>query len=453
MFLLSNLFIIRYVLMFLIAMLIAPFLSVADGTMNLKQSVTLALEHNRMLAAAQSRRDKADADADVATAKLLPRLDISTGASRTDSPLGAFGSKLLQSRITAADFAPAALNNPGYINNYQSRLGLSMPVFAGGALWAGRARARHHADAAALNYQFQQQQMMYQVTVAYVQVRQTHERQDAASKAVQAASKRWQDAMALNKRGMAIKSDVMDAHVHLLRSELDLEQANAAYADSIEAFARILGRDQPLAQPVLSEPVVHRPSQSLEQLLEGMYEHRADLQALQNEVKAAEAGKRQSKSGYLPQVSLMAAQEWNNERFGLKNRNNMIGATVSVNLFAGGGDRARVRAAESESLALEFQLMDKQQQISNEIRQAWRSLRTAEKRLASENEALTQTSESLRIKSLRYNQGLEKTSDVLDAQARMDASRVASIRAKYDVVVARAALLLAAGKLDEGVIE
>jgi len=122
-------------------------------------------------------------------------------------------------------------------------------------------------------------------------------------------------------------------------------------------------------------------------------------------------------------------------------------------LFAGGGDLARVRAAESESLALEFQLMDKQQQISNEIRQAWRSLRTAEKRLASENEALTQTSESLRIKSLRYNQGLEKTSDVLDAQARMDASRVASIRAKYDVVVARAALLLAAGKLDEGVIE
>ncbi len=445
--------IIRYVLMFMLALLIAPALSPADEVVSLKKSISLALEHNRMLAVAESRKDRADADADAATAALFPRIDIATGVVRTDSPLAYFGTRLQQGRITAADFNPAKLNQPGYINNYQSRLGLSMPIFSGGAYWAGRARARHHADASALAYQFEKQRLIYKTTVAYVYVRQTREQMDAGEKAVQAAKKRWQDAKALQQRGMAINSDVMDAHVHLLRSEVELDQARAAFADSVEALNLLLGRDHRLEMGSLAEPVVKNISQSLQDLLDGMYERRSDLLAMQSELKAAESARRQARSGYLPQVNLMAAQEWNNERFGLKNRNTMIGATVSMNLFAGGADRARVRAAESDKLSLELQLEDKQQQIGNEIRQAWRSLRTAEKRFESEHEALIQTSESLRIKSLRHRQGLEKTSDVLDAQVRMDASRVANIQAKYEVIIARVALLLAAGSLHEGVIE
>ncbi|MDX8407899.1 MAG: TolC family protein, partial [Mariprofundaceae bacterium] len=139
--------------------------------------------------------------------------------------------------------------------------------------------------------------------------------------------------------------------------------------------------------------------------------------------------------------------------FGLKNRNTTIGATVSMNLFAGGSDRARVRAAEAERIGLELQIEDKQQQIENEVRQAWRSLNTAEQRYRSETVALQQTSESLRIKALRHAQGLEKTSDLLDAQVRLDTSRVARIRARYDVMIAKAALLLAAGTLNEEVVQ
>jgi outer membrane protein TolC len=96
---------------------------------------------------------------------------------------------------------------------------------------------------------------------------------------------------------------------------------------------------------------------------------------------------------------------------------------------------------------------DKRQQIYNEVNQAWRSLNIAEVRLTSEAEALKQTSESLRIKSLRHRQGLEKTSDLLDAQARADASKVAHIRATYDFMIAKAALLLASGTLTEEVVQ
>jgi outer membrane protein TolC len=93
----------------------------------------------------------------------------------------------------------------------------------------------------------------------------------------------------------------------------------------------------------------------------------------------------------------MAAQEWNSETFGLNNSNAMVGVTVSMNLFSGGEDVAKVRAATSDRVALEFQLQDKRQQIRNEISQAFRNLQMAEQRFQSESEALKQTSESLRI--------------------------------------------------------
>jgi len=87
------------------------------------------------------------------------------------------------------------------------------------------------------------------------------------------------------------------------------------------------------------------------------------------------------------------------------------------------------------------------------VRRAWLMLDESKARDVSEAEALKQSEESLRIKSLRYAQGLSKTSDLLDAQVQVDSTRLSSIRARYDVTIAQAALQLAAGTLNEGVIQ
>jgi len=432
---------------------IMPAVSIATEVLSLKESIAFAIEHNRMLAASATKVDKAEAEVDGATGSLLPRVDVSTGWSRTDSPLNSFGTKLQQQRISAADFSPGILNNSAYINNYQSRLGLHLPIFSGGALWANRARAKHHALAMTQGFEFHKQQLIYQTIAVYVQSRQALAQMKATENAVNAAKKRWQDAKMLKKRGMAINSDVMDAYVHVLRSELALDENRNVYANSLESLRLIMGMDMSVELKALQEPDMRYFPESLDAILKDADDRRADLLSLQHELEAAKSAHTQSQSGYFPHVGLMAAQEWNSETFGLKNRNTTVGVTVSMNLSAGGTDQAHVRAAVSEKVALEFQVGDKRQQIGNEIRQAFRGLNTAEKRFQSETEALKQTSESLRIKSLRHGQGLEKTSDLLDAQVRADASEVSFIRAKYDLVIAKAALLLAAGRLDEGAIQ
>ena len=427
--------------------------ALAEEVSSLSSSVAYALQHNRSLAAAASQTEAAKAQVDAATGQLLPRLDVSTGVYRTNSPLNSFGSKLLQAQVSAADFAPDVLNNPEYINNYQSRLGLNLPLYNGGAAYAARNKAFANAEAASLNFEFHKQQLIYQTIVAYVQARQALAQVQAQEKAVQAAEQRLKDAKALKKRGMAINSDVMDANVYVLRAQLGLDNAKNQYQNSLEALRLILGMDASQTLGKLAEPNIQAVQASLDELLASALQHRADLLALVRQEEAAAASTAQAKSGYMPHVNLTAAREWNGDTFGFKNGNNSVGLTVSMNVFSGGSDSANVRAAEAARIALSLQQEDKRQQIQNEVRQAWRSLHLAKTKLTSEKQAYAQTTESLRIKALRHQQGLETTSDLLAAQVRANQAHVMLIRAQYDFIIAKAALLLAAGILNQEVIQ
>ncbi len=419
----------------------------------LSQSVAYALQHNRLLAADQSTIDQARAGQAIAGGQFFPRIDLSTGVLRSDAPGPFFGTRLNQQKIRAADFNPAFLNNPGYINNYQTRLNVRMPVYQGGALWAGKRQADFQTEAALQGHDAMRQQVIFQTIADYVQARASFAAIHAMQTAVHAAEKRYQDAQAMQKRGLLIQSDVMDARVHLLRSRLKLKQAKNGYAQAIDMLQRELGLDDASMLTPDADPLLAGNDWTLDQALELALAERSDLKAMQAAYQASQADLDLRRAAFLPRVDLVAGQEWNASTPALKNRNTMIGATVSMNLFAGGADSARVRASHAKAEALKLKIADLKQQIRNAVTQAWRRLDESRVRDASEQESLKQSKESLRIKSLRYKQGLTHTSDLLDAQLQVDSTRLSGIQARYDVTLARAALIRAVGVLNEGVIQ
>lgn len=427
--------------------------AMAGESMSLRESVDYALSHNRGLGVSAQSMEQADAGLSGATGQLLPKVDLSMGAVRTDSPGDYFGMKLNQRSITAADFNPAVMNNPGYINNYQSRVGVTVPVWQGGALWAGRSMASHKADASAFGHEHVRQQVIFQTISAYARVRQTKSQIAAMERAVRAAEKRYQDTQAMQKRGVLITSDVMDARVHLLRTSLKLEEARNGYAASRDILEQVMGLNGEFVLHTEDDPILKMPSLSLDEAIGQALANRTDLKALQAQKMAAESDVTRSRAAFLPHVNLVASQEWNSPTFGIKNRNSMVGAMVTMNIFSGGSDAARMRAAQAEEVALEYKVADLKKQVHNEVSHAWRQLNESRLRYESENQALKQSEESLRIKSLRFEQGLASTSDLLDAQVQADSARVFAIQARYDMTIAEAALLLAIGKLNEEVIQ
>jgi len=439
----------RYIIIFLVSI---PMVSQAGESLTLKESVLQSMEYNRQLLAASEGVEQAREAVNQVKGQRMPKVDLSTGWVYTNSPLQVFGNKLNQKSVTATDFLPNTLNHPAYQQNYQSRLGLSMPIFAGGGLLAAQAEAEAQLEATVLNFRFQKQQQMYRTIVVYIQARQHWEQLEVGKKSVEAAKKRWKDVEALKDRGMAIVSDAMLAHVYVLRQQLVVDEAANNYQGSLEQLAFLMGSKNLLKEPELSQPSVLMPKLSLDVLLSQATEKRLDLLAMQQKLESISFSRKQAYANNLPHVDLVASQDWNSASIGLKNASASIGIAVSINLFHGGSDHAKQRSVESSYQALQWQLTDKHQSIANEVRQAWRAWKLAQNRLQREQEALKQTQEALRILSLRHEQGLETTSSVLDAQVAMDMSQVARVRAQYDVILAKAALMLVAGILSEEAI-
>jgi len=425
----------------------------ADNSLSLQQTLAQMLQHNRQLKAGAEHVAAMQTQTDAAQAQALPKIDVSTAWNYSNDPLQVFGSKLSQQSVGTADFAPQTLNYPAYRQNYQTRLGLSLPLFTGGGLQAATSQAQAQAEASSLMFEFQKQQQMYQTIALFLQLRQLRDQQQMQKKSVQAAEKHWQDVKALQAKGMALMSDVMHAHVYVLQRQQRLAQADNQVLNAQDKLSLIMGNHQNLQHVNLLLPRIPVAMPSLTQLLQQALDTRLDLKAMQQQRNMALAHQKQLHSHDFPQVNLMAAQTWNSVNPNIQHGNSMVGITLSMNLFNGGGDDAEQRGAVRAISELDWNIQDQQQNIQQQIKQAYRAYTLAQQQSQRQQQAAKQTQEALRIQALRYQQGLETTSNLLDAQLASDQAELASIQAGYDVMLSKAALLFAAGLLHEGVIQ
>jgi outer membrane protein TolC len=422
------------------------------GSLSIKDTVIMALEGNRSLRIAEEQRDGIRATAEAATGRLLPRINASYGVSRTDSPINVFGSKLLQKRFTASDFTLSSLNNPGTINNYHTDISIIVPVYQGGALWAGKHAGDASAKSAEWQYMAQRQMTILHVIETFSLLRESQAERRATEQALVAARDHLAETQALKRRGLAITSDVMDARSHMLEAEVALESASHAVTSTQEKLQRLLGL--PPGAPLSTSGTIELalPDQSPDEWLEAAIRSQPELQAAKHRLDAARAHTDVARAPFRPAVNLQATEEWNSNTAMPKNANASIAAEVRLNLFSGGTDRARLHAARAVSTARELELEDIAQAIHNEVLSSWRRLQEAKNRLVASKQVLRQNMESLRIRKLREQQGLERSSDVLDAQSRADQARAKAIRARYALIIAKARLLASAGQLTPEVV-
>jgi len=443
-------------------MLIAPlaffsaslaFAGPEESGLSLQQAVSLALQNNRLLLAEDARLDEAIANSDQANGLLMPRLNAASGVSRSNSTMNSFAGKLLQQRVTAADFSPANLNNPSYLTNYHNRLTLEAPLYQGGRIWAAKDRADQTRQATRHEVLFARQQTIFAVVRAYTNVMRLQSRENAAQSATDAAESHLRQTTALLGRGIGIQSDILDAQAHLSDTRLALTQTRNARLRAMDELNRLLGQDHASGSGNLYQtPAININGIREDSDAASIIDTHPRITALQRRMDAARAAVSEASAGLRPNVGLVATQEWNSQTMAPKHPNTSIGAEVSINLFAGGSDLAARHAAQARYAHLQYQLQDEQQALRDALNDAWRQLHESVEAASARQDTLRQTAESLRIQKLRFEQGLEKSTDVLDAHTRNDRAVANDIDARFNLIVSRAALLLAAGRLSPEVL-
>lgn len=419
-------------------------------TVTLAQAAQVVLQNNPELAVSQARLRQAESGLQQAEGARLPKVNLSLTATRTNDALGAFGLKLGQERVTAADFVPATLNNPNDINNLNTRVELQAPLYTGGQIRARQDEARAYVKAAEEGESATRQRLLLETLKAYQGVHLARAYLQVARQSQTAATEHARVADSLYRQGMAVKSDRLSARVNVDNARLRVSEARRHEANALDQLKRIMGR--PLADEidVGEEALPQLPAGNDDDLRALAVSQHPALKALRGEMDAAGAALDAARGTLKPQVSLMARHDWNDRNLGLDAASYTVAGVLSWNAFDGGMKDAAVDRAQAARLEQAAKLRQAEDGIAFQVTEARRRALEAEERVAVREAAVQDAEEAQRLTQLRYQNGLTTQVDLFTVQAQLDRARAELAQARYDRSVARGEVLAAAGQLSPG---
>ena len=441
------------------AALVAPDARAADGAgapppaaaapLTLDEAVATALAGNQLIAAAGAQANAAAAAEAEAKSRRLPRVELQETYARTTNPVFVFMNLLGQASFGPGNFAVGPLNRPDPLGNFNTKLSVAQPLYAGGMIAAGAAAAADAREAAVAERERTRQRVVHQVVEAYSGAALAEAQLKVALEARETARAHVKLAEDLRAAGLVVDSDLLQAKVALAEVE---EFAARAEADLDLARAGLnVAMGRPQETPVeLPERIEERsaPDEPLPTLVAAALAGRRDLQAMQRRVAAAGEMVRVARAGSRPEVGLQAQYEMNKENApGRDGSNWSVFVSAKFTPFDGGAARARARRAEEERTAASKYDELLRQGAELEVRAAWNDLRVARRRLDLASASAEQARAALAIVEDRYKEGLTTIVELLGAQTSLTAARTREAAARRDVLLARSSLDLAVGRL------
>ena len=418
--------------------------------LGLSEAVKTALEKHPALRAAGHQAVAAMSGVEQARAGFFPRLDFSEGFLRSDNPVYAFGSLLNQGRFASGDFAVDKLNHPDPITNWRTNLSGSVPLFLGGRTVLGYQQAQLGQHAAEQGQLRAEQEVIFGVIRAYSAVLLSRDALATVQAAVRTAEANLAAAETRYEAGLVVASDALAARVRLARLREEAiaaaNQVRLSHAALNESMGLPLDQVQRVTGQLNLPPPVYEQLDGLEALART---NRPDYRQVDLETQRLEKDILRAKGALLPTMHLMGNYEINNERFASNGQDSWsVGVVLNLNLFNGGGDRARVVEAQANHQRAVAQRDRLANAIGLEVHDAFLAHQTARERVVVAREAVTQAEEGLRIVQDRYDAGLTTIVELLDSETALTAARTNLTRTLYDTTVSQARLDLSLGRLD-----
>jgi outer membrane protein TolC len=394
-----------------------PFLTLAqtnDNNISLEDALLKAKENNKEIKKSKTRVDIAKANYQQSHSLFLPGINLSHTAVRTNDPLASFGFKLKQEVVTTADFNPVLLNDPGSMSNFQTQIKVEQPLLNFDGIYERKA-AKLGYDAVSLQSDRTAEYIKFEVKKAYKQLQLAQEAVTVFEKVKTGSDANLKQSLDFFEEDLIKEADVLAAKVRALEVENHLNQSKNQRQGASDYLAFLIGLE---SNDVLSatDPF-QEPLMSSDLFDEKNNEDRSDILAYKKGVSAKEQMLKSAKNKFLPRINAFGAYEWNDKAFlGTKANNYMIGASLSWDLFKGYKNIAKIKKAKAELQLQKLDFDDYLEQNSLKIKNAKRSLILSIHKIETGRLAKDQSEEALRIRTNRFNQGLEKMTDLIQSE-------------------------------------
>jgi len=409
--------------------------------LSLQRALELARTENPELLITRARKARAEAARLRTRQGFLPTLSLD--ATYLNADIGLLDQAFTQDAV----FLP--LQGVDELNPVEGNLlgmQLVQPLVNFGA-WHARAQAGHEEDAA----RFGLRRAEHEVTVATIEAyfgASTAERQvSAEARGLAAASRALRQAGASFEQGLVPRLDVLNARTRVGEMEARLALAERRVVAAHSVLRQVLGLEgDGLLE--LTDPVPEPPRMLQQQ--EFMPSAREDLLALEESVKAAEAGVDRARAAYMPDINLFARYQRieMNQPFSFNETDWIVGVNLGWTLFAGFGQKGALgeaRAVEQEARA---ELRALRQRARSEVRDAYAWWRAELQAWHSASASVAAAEEALALTEQRYAEGLDDMAELLRAQAEELRALTREISARYNALVAAQRYRLAVGASD-----
>ncbi|RDY60075.1 TolC family protein [Flagellimonas nanhaiensis] len=406
------------------------------GWLNAQTKTTIALdevltkvhESNASIKVSEQEAKMAKYDYNLSSSVFLPQISISHTGIATTNPLMAFGSKLNQEILTQADFVPSTLNDPDQIESFATRISVEQPLINVDGFYQRKA-AKTTMEAKELQSQRTKDYLVFESEKAYSQLQLAYVAVEVLEKAFKSASANHDLTENSYDQGLLQKADLLEAKVRMteVANQLQTAKSNVQNASDYLAF---LMNEQGITT---YEPAEKLTPTSLKTDTGSTLESRADVRAMDLVSKAYKSNMRADKMTFLPRLNAFARYElYDDEVFQADAKGYLFGASLSWDVFKGAQRFAKTGKSKA---GYEKSKQEYQQYLSKsnmELQRALRTAQVAQSKLETSKLAMEQSGESLRIRTNRFKEGLEKTTDLLMAEALYAERQLAYYQTVYE---------------------
>ena len=380
---------------------------------SLEEVLSKVQESNASIKVSEQEAQMAKYDYRYSNSIFLPQIAVSHTGMATTNPLMAFGSKLNQEILTQADFNPALLNDPDQIENYATKVSVEQPLINLDGFYQRKA-AKNSMEAKELQAMRTRNYLNFEAQKAYRQLQLAHRAIIVLQKAYDAANANLNMAQNSYDQGLLQKADLLEVKVRVTEVSDQLKTAKSNVQNASDYLSYLMNEQG----NVVYEPSEEIMPENLTETMEGSLENRADVKAMDLVSEAYKANMKADNMTFLPRLNAFASYEmYDDQIFQADAKGYIIGASLSWDVFKGSQRFAKVGKSKT---SYEKAKQEYEQYIAKstmELQRTKRMVADAESRLQTSKLAMEQSEESLRIRTNRFKEGLEKTTDLLGAEA------------------------------------
>lgn len=441
-------------LFFLIGL--SPFYA-QENLLSKQEAVSLALENNFGIKVAKNQVEIADNNQSLLNSGYLPTLTGTAGATyNANNSVTEFPGQLLEDGSPRPDITLDKAES----QRFNSALNINYTLFDGMGRYYNYKRLKEQYNLSELQARETIENTILQLFSVYFEIARLSENENVLEQALQISKDRITRAEYAFDYGQNTKLDILNAQVDVTNDSINLLLARQQLANTKRDLNVVLNQDLDTAFEV-DTLVQFIPGLELEDFLTMAKKNNVSVLQAERSLVINSYDIKVSKSGYLPSLGLVGTYGWNRNQsapsaflsgtvFPGTNTNTdnvALGASLTWNLFDGGGTTVRVK---NSKIAYENQELLQKQIVLEVDRDIANALSIYENRLTiyeiQEQNVITNENNFERSKE-QFQLGRISSIEFRQAQINLLNAQTNKNLAKYDAKLAELQLLQLTGQL------